>query len=530
MLSIVLGFIIGLSIGFGFLFFLAFLFRRKKIHQIEQQAEHIVQVALNDEELNQEHILNQTEQHRLQLLEKQEKEFERLTEETRWLKSKIDQLQHKLDMEADRKNALRIKKSEDLDLLSLSIQKKRDSLEEKKTELKKKQSLLLQSLQDRFELDLENLKSKWQEDFLKKTTDSTYTWIKKNEETLGHNLNKQAHFILELALNRFQNPYCAERGIRPVLFANRKSMEHLLGSDFSKIKLLEKECGVDMKVNDKEPSVTVFGIDPVRRELGRASLQRISKRRFLKAGEIKNIVKETKQNLFLRIKSDGQNICRKLNLQNIKTEIKNMMGALRYRYSFAQNQYFHCREVAWLCGLLHAELRESIVVARRAGMLHDIGKAMDYSKDGGHAVIGAEFIEKHGESAKIVYAVKAHHHDVAPEEPLDFLVIAADALSGARPGARRSTVDSYNQKVSTLEKIGKSFKGVKDTYIMSAGREVRVIVDSQQINDRQALELSKKIARKIEEECSYPGLIKVTVLRTVTQRIEVQKLQQQMNA
>jgi len=155
--------------------------------------------------------------------------------------------------------------------------------------------------------------------------------------------------------------------------------------------------------------------------------------------------------------------------------------------------------------------------------LHDIGKAMDHSKEGGHATIGAEFIEKHGENKQVVYAVKAHHHDVSPKQPLDFLVISADALSGARPGARRSTVDSYNQKVLTLEKIGKSFKGVKDTYIMSAGREIRVIVDSQQIDDTKALDLSKKIARKIEEECSYPGLIKVTVVRTVTKNIDIQK-------
>jgi len=201
-----------------------------------------------------------------------------------------------------------------------------------------------------------------------------------------------------------------------------------------------------------------------------------------------------------------------------------MTSALRYRYSFAQNQHFHCEEVGWLCGLLDSELRESgegVLKARRAGMLHDIGKVMDHSQDGGHAVIGADFIKKHGEQADIVYAVRAHHYDVSPEHQLDFLVIAADALSGARPGARRSTEDSYNQKVLALEKIGRSFRGVQDTYIMNAGREIRVIVDSTQVNDRQALDLSKKIAEKIEEECSYPGWIKVTVVRTVTQTVEM---------
>lgn len=304
-------------------------------------------------------------------------------------------------------------------------------------------------------------------------------------------------------------------------------MENLLGPDFSKMKILEKECGVDMKVSDLEPNISILGIDPVRRELGRASLQKIAKRKQIKENEIKNLVQKTKRELFQQIKSDGQKICRELKLEDMKREIKNMMGSLRYRYSFAQNQYFHCQEVGWLCGLLNTELGEESSPARRAGMLHDIGKAMDHSKEGGHAVIGADFIEKYGEKPSIVYAVKAHHHDVTPENTLDFLVISADALSGARPGARRSTVDSYNQKVLTLEKIGKSFKGVKDTYIMSAGREIRVIVDSKKIDDLKALELSKKIAGKIEEECSYPGLIKVTVVRQVTKSVNVQSHQKQ---
>jgi ribonucrease Y len=199
-----------------------------------------------------------------------------------------------------------------------------------------------------------------------------------------------------------------------------------------------------------------------------------------------------------------------------------MMGALRYRYSFAQNQHFHCAEVGYLCGLLASEIGVDSKDGRRSGLLHDIGKAMDHSKEGGHAVIGAEFIEQHGEKAPIVHAVRAHHFDETPSSDLAYLVIAADAISGSRPGARRSTGDSYSQKIADLQKIGDSFEGVLATYILSAGREVRVIVDSERIDDHKALELSKLIARKIEEECSYPGLIKLTVVRE-TQAVEMAK-------
>ena len=191
-----------------------------------------------------------------------------------------------------------------------------------------------------------------------------------------------------------------------------------------------------------------------------------------------------------------------------------MMGSLRFRYSFTQNQYFHCAEVGWLCGLLAAELRGvDIKKARRSGVLHDLGKAMDHELEGGHAVIGADFILKRNEAPDIVHAVKSHHYDEQPSSDMAFLVIAADAISGARPGARRSTIESYNQKVTELEAIARSFEGVTDCYILSGGREVRVLVNSRKVDDQSALKMSQQMAEKIETECNYPGQIKVVIVR-----------------
>ena len=513
------GFLMGSSISF----LVYSLFKRQKRAQITQEADHILQVAQDNKEHKQEEMVSRIEEYKLRLIKKQGKDLETLAAQSRELQEEVEQIQGQREEELSELRKQKKIKFQSAENTLRGHLKKKEVLLEKQTELKKIKSEIVKALENKFKIDIQSLKLESQKKQLNDTKELIIQKLKEQEEDFKHDLNQRAHLILELVLSRFQYPYCSERGIKNIVFNNQSAMEQLLGSDFSKIEILEKECGVDMKVSDKDSSISVLGIDPVRRELGRASLQKISSLKKISEKEIKKIVQDTKKNLFRRIKSDGQRICRELRLKNVKDEVKNMMGALRYRYSFAQNQYFHCQEVGWLCGLLNAELKEDLFPGRRAGMFHDIGKAMDHSKEGGHAVIGADFIETHGEDKKVVHAVKAHHHDVTPDKPLDFLVIAADALSGARPGARRSTVDSYNQKVLTLEKIGKSFKGVKDTYIMSAGREIRVIVDSQKINDIKALELSQKIADKIEEECSYPGLIKVTVVRTVTQISRVQK-------
>ena len=228
---------------------------------------------------------------------------------------------------------------------------------------------------------------------------------------------------------------------------------------------------------------------------------------------IERLVSKSKKQLFKKIRTDGNRLAKELDLKGLHPEIRNMMGALRYRYSFSQNQHFHCAEVGWLCGLLSSEIQLDVRRGRRAGMLHDLGKAMDHSIDGGHAVIGADFIDKHGEKEDVVHAVRAHHYDETPSSDLAYLVIAADAISGARPGARRSTAESYMHKMHELERIGSSMPGVLQTFILSAGREVRVMVDANKIDDQQSMELSQELAKKIEEDMVYPGTIRVTVVR-----------------
>lgn len=337
----------------------------------------------------------------------------------------------------------------------------------------------------------------------------------------------KAKRILALTIDRFKKEMSTERGISASYFPTEDVRKVFCEKLQENIQVIQEISGCDIYIDENpEPerwdNIQIIGYDPVRRELTRRIFDRIfrdiekHKRKPLKQ-DIQKIGENIKTELLNQIKKDGDLICRELGLQNIHPEIRQVMGSLRFRYSYTQNQYFHCAEVGWFAGLLSAELGNEVKKGRRAGMLHDLGKALDHELDGSHAVIGADFISARGESDDIIYAVRAHHHDVPPTEDLDFIVIAADAISGGRPGARRSTVETYTQKVSGLQEISKRFTGVTDVFVLNGGRECRVLVNSKIVNDIDALKISQQIAKTIEDEMQYPGQIKVVVVReTIT--------------
>ena len=507
-------FLMGLIFGLLLTVIWDFLEKRVLLRKSKIEAKHLVQEA---EERMEDHLSEQTKKSRLvneQKLSEFEKEKKALQVSFQTIQSEIDLKKTQISIE-NRENSRKIKS------------RKKERLEFKKSAegLVEKKHILRKSLQEhnknqadklsqKFSIDLTHLKGALKEEIKEHFVKQIKKKIEKEEKSTKQSLQKEAFFQLHQILNRIDRAYCSERGIKPVSFKNLKHLSDVLGKDNSYLSEIEKECGVDIVV-DKEELIqaSIFGIDPVRRELGRLSVQKLSNRRKIDFSLIKKTVKMNKRNLFSKIRSDGRQICKKLGLKNVAPTVQNMLGALRYRYSFAQNQYFHCEEVGWLCGLLNAEMSLPIGPARRAGLFHDIGKAMDHSIEGNHAVIGAEFLSKYNESEEVLHAVRAHHHDETPSTALAYLVIAADSISGSRPGARRFTEDSYNQKMASLEKIIDSFENIEDAYIMNAGREMRIIVNNEKVKDQEALKLSQLIARKIERECAYPGLIKVTVVR-----------------
>ena len=506
-------FIGGLFIGLFLALFWDYLEKRVIMRKTKAEGEHILQEAQEKVDILFEKHQKEFQGFQEKKLSIFEKEKENLSSNIQEFQSKIDGAIHQLKLKSKESELLFAKNKRSIHQIR---QMETNNLKQRKQlslELKEYATHKIQKLESLFSIDSKELKGKLKKEIEEDWIDKVRTDLEKRDKQNKQNLQKDSFFYLNMILNRFDRIYCPERGIGVVSFKTNEQLEKVIGSNNIYLNEIEKECGVDILINTEDRQASIFGIDPVRRELGRMALKKLSKKNEVDTLIIQKTVKHSKKELFAKIRQDGQNICRRLRLKKVAPEVQNMMGALRYRYSFAQNQYFHCEEVGWLCGLLNAELNLPIKPAQRAGMFHDIGKAMDHSVEGNHAVIGAEFLSKYKEKETILHPVRAHHHDETPSTPLAYLVIVADSISGSRPGARRFTEDSYNQKMANLERIIDSFENIEDAYIMSAGREMRVIVNSKKVNDKEALDLSQWIARKIEKECSYPGLIKVTVVR-----------------
>ncbi len=334
---------------------------------------------------------------------------------------------------------------------------------------------------------------------------------------------QKAKRLLSLCIDRFQKEMSVERGILASHFPTPEIRTAFCVHQKEYIEAIQKVSGCDIYVDENpDPErwhqIQIIGYDPVRRELTRRIFERLFRdlersRKVITANELQKTSENLKAELLNQIKRDGDAICKELGMQNVHPEIRQVMGSLRYRYSYTQNQYFHCAEVGWFAGLLASELGVDIKKSRRSGMLHDLGKALDHELDGSHAVIGADFITPRNEIEEVIHAVRAHHYDVQPEFDMDFLVIAADAISGGRPGARRSTMETYNQKVTGLQEISKRHNGVTDVFVLNGGRECRVLVNSKMVDDLGALKISQLIAKTIEDEMQYPGQIKVVVVR-----------------
>jgi ribonuclease Y len=333
------------------------------------------------------------------------------------------------------------------------------------------------------------------------------------EEDTKAEAEKKAKRIISIAVSRYAGEYSAERTVSVIDLPNEELKGKIIGREGRNIRTLEALCGVDLIVDETPEAVVISGFDPVRREVARRALMTLMEDGRVTPSRIEEVVDKTKLDLFRSIKEDGDKACFELGLVGVDLEIIKLVGSLKYRTSFTQNNYTHSIEVGLLAGMMAAELGADVKMARRGGMLHDIGKALDHSIEGSHAVIGADFAKKHGESEAVCHAIRSHHEDEKPTSVIAHLVTAADALSSARPGARRSTMETYVRRLEDLESVGNSFDGVLRTFAVQAGREVRVLVDSGKVTDEQALMLSRDIARKIERELNYPGQIKITVIR-----------------
>jgi ribonuclease Y len=335
------------------------------------------------------------------------------------------------------------------------------------------------------------------------------------EEEAKEEAVRKGQRIVALAIERLAGEFVAERSVTVVPLPNDEIKGKIIGREGRNIRALEAATGIDLIVDDTPETVVISGHNPIRREIARLSLEKLISDGRIHPGRIEEIVRKSEQEIEEAIKEAGQKAIFDVGIHGVHPELIKLLGRLKYRYSYAQNVLLHSIEAAFICGMMASELGLNEKQARRAALLHDIGKAVDHEVEGSHAIIGAELARKYGESPKIVNAIAAHHEDVKAETILAPLVDAADALSGARPGARREMMESYVRRLEELERITNSFKGVEKSYAVQAGREIRIMVQHELISDDEAARMAREIARKIENEMTYPGQVKVTVIREV---------------
>jgi ribonucrease Y len=324
---------------------------------------------------------------------------------------------------------------------------------------------------------------------------------------------RKAQEILGLAIKRYAGDYVAEKTVSVVSLPNEEMKGRIIGREGRNIRAIEAATGIDVIIDDTPEAVILSGFNPVRREVAKIALERLIDDGRIHPARIEEMVDKVNKEIEAGIKEAGEQAAFDLGVHGMDPEIIKLVGRLKYRTSFAQNVFLHSIEVGFLCGVMASELGLNVKQAKRAGLLHDIGKAVDHEVEGPHALIGAELAKKYNEAPQVIHAIAAHHEEVAPESVLAVLVQAADTLSGARPGARQEMLESYVKRLDDLEKIATSFAGVTKSYAIQAGREIRIMVEGKIVGDDQSFVLCRDIAKKIEKELTYPGQIKVTVIR-----------------
>lgn len=346
-----------------------------------------------------------------------------------------------------------------------------------------------------------------------KTRHDAAKMIRQIEQEAKETADRKAKSILSSVIQRYAGDYVNEQTVTAVTLPNEDMKGRIIGREGRNIRALEAATGVDLIIDDTPETVVLSAYSPLRRQVAKMALEKLIQDGRIHPARIEDIVKKCEQELETQVKEIGEQATFDAGVHGIRPEIVRLLGQLRYRTSFTQNVLTHSLEVSALCGMMAAELGLDVKKAKRAGLLHDLGKAVDHEVEGPHALIGADLAKKYNENPEVVHAIAAHHEDVRPNTTLAVLVQAADAISGARPGARKELLENYVKRLEDLEGIAMSFEGVTKAYAIQAGREIRVMVNSESVDDDATYLLCKDISEKIENNLTYPGQIRVTVIR-----------------
>ena len=506
--------VVGLCIGYT----LAKVVQKKKVGEYEAIGKKILDDAKKEADVMRREASVQAKDTVLQARNELEQEIKSRRGEIQSIEKRLSQKESNLDKKAD----VQEKKEDELARRERGISNKEGQLDTKIKEY----DFLVKGQRERLEkiagLTSEEAKKQLLQSLEDEARYEAVKIAKKIEEEAREKADKKAKEIIALAIQRYAGEYVAEDAVSVVSLPNEEMKGRIIGREGRNIRALEAATGVDIIIDDTPEAVILSCFNPVRREVARLAIERLISDGRIHPARIEEIVSKVAEELDDKIKAAGEQAVFDAGVHNVHPDIVKLLGRLKFRSSYSQNVYQHSLEVAFISGIIAAELKINIAEARRAGLLHDIGKAVDHEVEGSHSSIGADLARKYGEPEEIIHAILAHHEEVPMTSLVDVIVQAADALSGARPGARREMLETYIKRLQELERIAGSFAGVDKSYAIQAGREIRIVVSSEKVTDDAIFGLSKDIAKKVEAELSYPGQIRVVVIRE-TRAVEYAK-------
>jgi ribonuclease Y len=499
--------IVGLTGGY----FLRKYIAEKKIQDAEAKAKFILDKANKEIQDRRREIELEVKDLRLHLRQ----DFENETKQRRQELAELEKRFNQKEVNLDRRLELLEKKEKELEVKTTTISRQEEGLKAKENQLHHLIAEEKERLQKISSLSVEEAKQILLTRISEELNAEKAVLIKKQEEELRAQANKMSTDVIALAIQRYAADYAAETTVSVVNLPNDEMKGRVIGREGRNIRALEMATGVDVIIDDTPESVILSSFDPIRREVARISLEKLISDGRIHPARIEEVVTKTRKDLEEQIQQKGEAACFELGVEGLRPELVKLLGRLNFRTSFGQNALQHSIEVANFLGMMASELGADSRLARRIGLLHDIGKAVDQQQEGTHARIGASLAKKYGEPDGVVHAIESHHEEQTPLSVYAILSVAADAISAARPGARKETLEAYIKRLEKLEAIANLFKGVEKSYAIQAGREIRVIVEPQRITDNDAVNLARDIRKKIEEGLEYPGQIKVMVIREI---------------
>ncbi len=440
----------------------------------------------------------------------------RFEEETRERRQELLRLEKRLEQREqnlERKVDFADRKEKEIRELENSIQDRSKALESRSAELEELLKAERQKLQQMSGLSAEEARDLLLAEFDKELRDEKAAIVRKAEKEIQEESEKKSRDILSLAIQKYSQEEIAEASVDVVPLPSDDMKGRIIGREGRNIRAFETATGINLIIDDTPEAVVLSGFNGVRREIARRALERLVSDGRIHPGRIEEVIGKVKKDLEIHIREEGEKAAFDLGIENLHSEELALVGRLKFRSSYGQNALQHSKETAYLAGIMAAEIGADQKLARRAGLLHDIGKSIDHEVEGTHVQIGADLAKKFGEPVEVIESIETHHGDKEAKSVYAVLVQAADTLSAARPGARRETWETYIKRLESLEKIGESFPGVDKCYAIQAGRELRIMVKPEKVKDQESALLAREVSKKIEKELEYPGQIKITLVR-----------------